>query len=302
MAWVASGVVMNRAAPPPPRCGARAAAWWRATATRSACRRRRGSQATGGPARAPPGGRRSGRCPAPRPPPSTPPPGSGTPGCCVPGRPGARADGPPVTPDRSRRRRPATPGRRSHAPAGAGAVARGCDGAATNTRRYRNSGIDSRSPTPSIARPEGDVGQALLQHGRHLLARRHAERRLDGSRPRPERGEQRRGHRLGHRAGRDHPQPLRGALGLADGVLGLRRQGDHLRRDRHQTPAAGREGHPVAAPLDQGVAQLLAQRGERARHRRLAHPERPGRGRDRPEPGDEHERLELGEGHRPVTR
>ena len=54
---------------------------------------------------------------------------------------------------------------------------------------------------------------------------------------------------------------------------------------------------PWDVAVDERIAEVLAQRGQRAGHRRLAHAQHLGRGLHRPEPGDQHERLELRERH-----
>jgi hypothetical protein len=84
---------------------------------------------------------------------------------------------------------------------------------------------------------------------------------------------------------------------VADGVGGVGGQVHHLRRDGQQALAAGAQLHGPRGPLHERIAQVGAQGGEGARHGRLGHTEGPGGRLDRPEPGHQHERLELCERH-----
>ena len=60
----------------------------------------------------------------------------------------------------------------------------------------------------------------------------------------------------------------------------------------------GGQRHADLAAGDQLVAEVLAQRGDRLRDGGLADAERAGGGPDRPEPGHQDERVQLGQGHR----
>ena len=166
---------------------------------------------------------------------------------------------------------------RRRAPAGSAAAAR-CRArsslgprATSASRSWRRAGISSAVPRPTLASTGPTRGG--------------------------ERRDERRGHELGDRAGGDHPEQLGCALGVADGGLGLGAEVHHLRGDADEPLTAGRELHAVGRRGDQRIAEVLAQRRQRAGHRRLAHAQHPRRGLHRAEPGDQHEDLELRERH-----
>ena len=73
---------------------------------------------------------------------------------------------------------------------------------------------------------------------------------------------------------------------------------EDLPRQRREPPAARRQRDPAAVADEQFVAELLAQRGDRDRHRGLGDLELGGRRLDRSVAGDEHEGLQLSEGHK----
>jgi hypothetical protein len=77
----------------------------------------------------------------------------------------------------------------------------------------------------------------------------------------------------------------------------LRRQTEDLAAQRGQPAAPGGQRDPAPIADEQLVAELLPEGGNRHRHRRLGDLELGRRGLDRPEPSDENERLQLGEGH-----
>ena len=87
---------------------------------------------------------------------------------------------------------------------------------------------------------------------------------------------------------------------LADVAFGpgVAAEDDDLGRGAEQPGAAGRQRHAGLAPGDQLVAEVLAQRGERLRHRGLADPEGARRRPDRPEARHQNERVQLRQGHR----
>jgi hypothetical protein len=146
-------------------------------------------------------------------------------------------------------------------------------------------------------RPQPHVGEAFRQQDRHLGGGGDPQGGLHRAVARREGVEQRARHVLGHGAGGDHPQQLRRPLRPADRVLGLDGQVHHLRRDGDQALAAGRQVHAAGRALDQGVAEVLAQRRQRAGHRGLADAKHARRRLHRPEPGHEHEGLELRQRH-----
>jgi hypothetical protein len=116
--------------------------------------------------------------------------------------------------------------------------------------------------------------------------------------PAAERLHQRAGHELGEGAGGYDAQLLGRALRVTDGGVRLRAEHDDLRRGAKQPGAARGERHADLAPGDQLVTEVLAQRGERLRHRGLADAERARRRPYRSEAGHQDERVQLRQCHR----
>jgi hypothetical protein len=142
-------------------------------------------------------------------------------------------------------------------------------------------------------RAERDVRPPALESLRELAARQPLQRDLHAVLAGRERVEQRR-HVLGGDARGRH---LQRAAGLRDGPPRLLRERQDLAGQRRQAAAPRGQRDPAALAHEQLVAQLLAQRGHGHRHGRLGHLQLGGGGLDRPEPGHEHERLELRERH-----
>ncbi len=89
-------------------------------------------------------------------------------------------------------------------------------------------------------------------------------------------------------------------LSGSDGGVCLGTENHDLRRGREQPRTAGGECHAGGPPAHKLVAEVQPKRGQRLRHRGLADAESVGRGRDRTQPGDQHERVQLGECHNPL--
>ena len=88
---------------------------------------------------------------------------------------------------------------------------------------------------------------------------------------------------------------------LGHGAARLLGEPEDLARQRGEPPPAGGQRDAAAVAHEQLVAQLPAQRGDGHGHGRLGDLELRGRRLDRAVPGDEDERLELGEGHVAMT-
>ena len=117
--------------------------------------------------------------------------------------------------------------------------------------------------------------------------------------PAIERLQQRRGDGVADIRRGDDAQQVGRALGDAHRLLRRHRQVDHLRRQPDDPLTGRRQREHAAGALDERVAEALAQRAERLRHRRLADAQGARRGPQRSEADDEHEDLEL---VRAVTR
>ena len=101
---------------------------------------------------------------------------------------------------------------------------------------------------------------------------------------------------LGHDVSGDDLQATRLTGRVVDRPPGLLGQAEDLAGQRRQPPAAGGQRDSPALADEQLIAEFLAKRRHRDRDRGLGHLELSGRRLDRAQPGDEHERLQLGEG------
>jgi hypothetical protein len=131
------------------------------------------------------------------------------------------------------------------------------------------------------------------------LAERAARNRLDRHlEPFVARGERldERADVLGDEARRDDLHPPRRAGRVVHRPPRLLGQPEDLARERGQAPPARRQRDPAPLAHEELVAELAAQRRDRHRHGRLGDLELRGRGLHRPVAGDQHERLQLGEG------
>jgi hypothetical protein len=102
---------------------------------------------------------------------------------------------------------------------------------------------------------------------------------------------------LGDDARDRHLHEARLSLAGVHRAPGLLREAQDLGRQGRQAPPPRGQRDPAAAAHEQLVAELLAKRRDRHRHGRLGDAELAGGRLDRAKLGDEHEGLQLGEGH-----
>ena len=142
---------------------------------------------------------------------------------------------------------------------------------------------------------ERDVRLAMLEAVGERCAGDRLDRDLEPVVARGERLDQR-PDVLGDEVRGDDLQAARLAGRVVDRAARLLGQAEDLGGERRQAPTAGGQRDPPAFADEQLVAEFLAERRHRDRDRGLGDLELGGRRLDRAEPGDEHERLQLGEG------
>ena len=179
------------------------------------------------------------------------------------------------------------------AAAGERVVGRGDDDQPAAQERHRG---DRRRALGRRRRPEHDVGAAVLEQLRRRRAGDGFDRDLEPGIPRRE-GVDHRPDMLGDDVRHRHLHQPRAAGAVVHGPARLLGERQDLRRQRRQPAAAGGQPDRPSVTDEQLVAELLAQRRDRNRHGGFGHAQLGGGRLDRPQPRDEHERLQLGERH-----